>query len=464
MGLSEQARGDGATGYSRRLLIALIACAPDAERELRVLSSASGDPAAPASDTADTGAPTEDAEASFPELGCGLGKAWSEVPSAVSLDWCVRLSPEAGSITDYALPDTAEPLDTGSPAEPDPGNSGGETAAPPCGFTNLVGNLGLVGTTVLYCDADRDGGGRLARLGDAGTANSDIVASEDCVPDPAAGQLVAEGAGFLAAWAGTSGAGDSESANPGLSLARLDVSGHIVDGPSWSPLPATAHRVAIAGGSSRLAAGLDYDQTLTLLAYDDALAVAASVPVGSAIGNFSVLADGEGGAWLASCPADDSAMVIARVSASLEVVASTRVTDSSCGWYARPSLALHDGTLLAGWIGGAGAGVVALDAALTEQWRLPMGGDAGPQAARGPDGWVILGGDGALSTVSDGGEVLATAWHPGIVDADGSVVDLRLSIDGDTALVILYGLSTYPLVTGHVNTFNYVEASRARLP
>ncbi|MBM4368068.1 MAG: hypothetical protein FJ102_17790, partial [Deltaproteobacteria bacterium] len=203
---------------------------------------------------------------------------------------------------------------------------------------------------------------------------------------------------------------------------------------------------------------------LTLAAFGDDLVLLDSVPIASGVGGFSLLADGEGGAWLATCPSDDSAMQVARVSASLQIAASVVVEGSSCGWFARPSLAWHEGVLLAGWIGAGGAGVVALDGALVEQWRLPMGGEAGPQVARGEAGWVVLGGDGALSTVSDGGEVHATLWHPAIVDADGSVVDLRLEVEGNSALVMLYGLSTYPLVTGHVTTFNYVEASRVSLP
>ncbi len=441
-------------------LIALVACDPDGASER--VASPPGEAVSPA---VDTGHESDDPEPTVPEIGCGLNQAWSAVQGALQLDWCTRLSPEDGSISDYALPDTAEPLDTGGTSEPDPGHTDGPP--PPCGFTNLAGNLSLAGGRVLYCDADVAGGTRLASFSAGGAASIEMLASGDCVPDPAAGQLVVGDLGLIAAWAGTSGrlVDDTGEVEPaGLSLARIDEAGAVVAGPNWTALPSTAHRVALAGGESNLAAGLDYDGTLTLLAHDENLVTTLSSAVATSVAGFSMVADGVGGAFLAVCPSDDSSLALSRVDRSLRVVASVTIDEASCGLYARPSLARHRDQVLVGWIGGAGAGVVALDTALVEQWRLPTAGNAGPQVARGGDRWVILGGDGALSTVSAAGEVLATAWHPGIVDADGSVVDLRLSIEGNSALVILYGLSTYPLVTGHVNTFNYVEASRVRLP
>lgn len=54
--------------------------------------------------------------------------------------------------------------------------------------------------------------------------------------------------------------------------------------------------------------------------------------------------------------------------------------------------------------------------------------------------------------------------RPGVLDAEGSVTDLRLLVDGADAVFLVYGMDTYPTGGGNVNTFNYVEVSSAAIP
>ena len=108
-----------------------------------------------------------------------------------------------------------------------------------------------------------------------------------------------------------------------------------------------------------------------------------------------------------------------------------------------------------------GPGVAACDADLGATWTFSPAGDA-PQVVRAADAWVVASSDGEVVRLDDAGTAVSTRWHPGF--ADLPVDDMRLSVSGNDLLFLAYGLGSYPIGGGHVNTYNFVEISTAPIP
>lgn len=443
------------------LVLVLLACSPSQgdDRELRV-SDAGDTP----SDWGDDD--TAEAATGDPVDGCGGGDGWAEVDGALDVAWCARVTPEYGSITDEAT-DTAvaAPEDTGGAFEPAP---------PPCGFVNLVGDIGLVGTAraprVLYCDSDADGGVRLATYDPAaGLMETQMLASLDCSPDASAGTLVPYGEGYLAAWSGSVGSYADEGGGGdgayGLVAARLGDDGALQGGLAKTIIGTGLGSVDVVATEPPLAVAVDWDGVLWVVPMDDSgVHSPAPFELANEMSNAAAVSFGDG-VVVAACETDNGPLSLWRLDAAQAVVASVRVADSACGWRAHPSVVQVGDGIAVGWDGPLGAGVAKYDGELAEQWRYAPGeGAEAPQVAALDDGVLVFTTDGAVTRLDSAGTALATAWHPGVVDPEGEIYDLRLTVDGDQAIFLAYGMDSYTIGGGHVNSFNYVEVSSAPIP
>jgi hypothetical protein len=449
-------------------LLALLACGTaDAPRALSIAHGDTGVDV-PTGDTGADTAPIDDGASG--SVACGGADGWAVVDGALSVDWCARVTPEPGTLPAAAV-DTDMP-DTGAETRDDP-ESLPASPPPPCGFVNMVGDLGLGGGVgaprVLYCDSDPDGGVRFASF-DPGTNTLDtqMVASLDCSPLPSSGAMVAQGEGYLAAWSGATGTfadGGSTSDSYGVVLARLGARGELEAGPLKTTLDADVLRVDVALTDPATVLAVDVDGTLWFGRVDAALRVLDATPLATGMIDAGALALGES-VVVASCAEEDNAVSLWTIADTGEVSGPVVVDDARCGWLVRPALSPYRDGFLLSWYGSESVGVAAFDAALSEQWRyLPDALGRSPQAAELDDGGVLVfTNDGAVTRLDDTGAVVATAWHPGVVDAAGSVDDLRMQVEGDQALFLAYGMGMYAIGGGHVNTYNFVEISAARIP
>lgn len=431
----------------------LLACTgPVAvDRELRVVDDS------PPSATGSSG-PIADVEA------CEVAEG------SMVLDWCVRISPEAGTILD-----NQEDLDpTGSGAGTVHAGAG-STAGPPCGVTNLVGALGVGGDpaspVALYCDADRTGGMRFVRYSpESGQLTQTMLATRDCSPVPGSGALAAIDGGWLAAWASTADPTveplAASDAPYGVVSAVLDSSGSLVATPTRIDVGDDVGHVAVATGTSALAVAVTWGGEVWAvpLPAPGALGVVTSPPKRITSGAVeAAIAATEAGFIAATCGEDPDVLTLWSLDEGGKPLASTIVTGAACGWAQRPALARYADGVVLGWTGAAGPGAAAFSGDLSERWRyIPTAG--GTQVAPLSTGVLVLSLDGTVARLDDAGEVIASAVHPALVGADGALSDLRVSIAGERALFLAYGSSNYPIGGGHVNTFNFVELSAAPLP
>ncbi len=402
---------------------------------------------------------------------CGGDNGWSQAEGTLPVSWCARVSPELGSITNEEEDPGAIGPHVGTLAP----TAGSTAAAPPCGVENLVGALGLGGTAaapaVLYCDQDKEGGVRFATYNPAfERIASTFVAKGDCSAVPGSGTLTALGEGWIVSWAGTTLANDVDvggaSGTYGIVAARLDASGSTVAGPVRVEVGEDIGHVDLAIGAYPLAVAVTWSGAVWLapvpLGADPTLAAPAPQRLTSGAAEAAIVATGAG-FTVATCADADGQLTLWQLDAVGAVLGSAPVAGATCGWSQRPSLVATAGGVVLGWTGPTSAGVAALGADLAEAWRYTPPGGA-TQVAALDDGVLVVTRDGTVSRLDESGVVVASAVHPALVDAEGSIGDLRLVVSGLDALFLTYGMSNYPTGGGHVDTFDYVEISAAPLP
>lgn len=427
----------------------LAACGSGADREVAIVEDDPGRHSGGPSDSASADTGADSAEEWTPPLACQT--SGDPLPgTALELQDCVRLSPEAA----WDVPDDTAVTDTAAPSF---------VAPPPCGFENLVGDIAVAGEpdapVFLYCDADADGGVRIARL-DGDQWRRAFLAPEVCTPDLAAGDLLATADGFLAMWAAYPTA---KSERPGIVLDRLDPTGAPVEDPwqvEYGPEP---HRASLVGTEPPTLLSVDYDGNAYANVLDlDAGALGPSIDLGP--GGDLVGVPLDGGLAVVVC-GDDSPPTLQFVRDG-KVASTLPLAEGSCGWSTHPGLATDGASLLATWDDGAqGAwALIGADTSVVATARFAEKYTTNPQPARVNSGWVVFADDGALTRLDDVGTEVGTWWHPYAAAPDGSSQSVRLHAAGDTLTFVYAGLDAHIIGGGHVNTYNFVELSRAAVP
>lgn len=361
----------------------------------------------------------------------------------LSPDWCVRMSPET-----VLAQDTGASFDTGEPIPP------------PCGFTNLVGALGVAGApeqpAVLYCDADADGGVRFDVF-DGTTLQRTLIAEADCMPDAPTGTLSSDEDGFLALWSGYTS--EDRVAVSGVVGVRLDSSGAVVDGPERIELGDGTNALTVAGGVlvvSDIYGGLWAGPMGTRL-----VPVSLSY-IGEGIRSFNAVSWGDGALVAACSEAEVLGLYVLDASGALQ---AQHALTESCNAWVRPGMATDGDRVLLTWEDGVDGYGRIFDATLNLSATIDLGYDRlGPEVVWTGARWALLTLDGTLSVYDADGEEVGSYVHPDIVRAPGVTSWLRLATEGEQLLVLLVGMDSVPMGSGHVNTFNYVELSRLSLP
>lgn len=428
------------------LLALSLACAPEPGRVLEVVD--------------DTAAGVPDPDNGEGTAGMGFASGMSCVldaeaapVDALALDWCVRVTPEGP----FDGPDEdSAPSDTATIPVEDP-------AAPPCGFVNLVGAVALAGAAaspeLLYCDADPDGGLRVARYDpEADGVWSRVVAPGECLADPRSGSLRPAEGGYLAAWTAIEEDWDDVT---GVHLARLAPSGEALTAIRTVETGSQAMRSDLGEAGGAVLLTVDLDGVLRGVTLD-----ADGGPAGDAVeladGVHEVAqATGAAGTHVVWCDADGALALGFLDGAGLAPVG----TLGTCGNDARPSVAWDGVAVWVAWDDGDAGHVVRLD----ESGAVLAAVELGPDALRPQLAWngahvYLADTTGALARWdADGVEAGRWSVRP-VALAPGVPIDLRLRVDTTHVAVALVGMDYYEIGGGHINTYNYVEVSVSEVP
>lgn len=415
-------------------MLALLGCTAEIPRELEVVQAEAD---APARDSwaGDSGASTTltSAQALPVHSSCGDPEAapW-EGEDAAEVAWCARVSPEALA-----------------PEGPPP---------PPCGFSNLVGSVGLdAGPALLYCDADPDGGVRLVTFDGAGGFQSSLLQAADCEAAQHTGDLVATEDGWLVAWSGyATGTRDSPDST-GLLVARVAADGSLLEGPERSSIEGSGlWRVNLLDAGTALFNDLQGSAWLARLE-DLSIADTEAVEAGFSDAERIEVGDRE---LLARCSYGENLLSLAeRVDGDWVELGPS----GACTWETRPSLATDGETLAMAWDDDDGTTLGFLRGESWTEARVAEDVFA-PQVVWTGASFVLLTGDGALRSYDPDGIETDLRWHPGLVQPSGSVSATRLAAGAGTLYVSLMGLDAVPLAGGHAITYNYLEVSALPWP
>ena len=416
-------------GYAGAVVLLLLAC------DTRDLHRAEGVTITPSRWSPEDSAAPE-AWGAATGAACGSSNALEPVSGhdVLAPSFCVRVSPEP-PVDDGSVFDTGFEEPDGGQAEPLDGVEG-------CGFTNLVGALGVGGSpsepAVLYCDTDDSGGVRLTRVdGASGLVQSSLLAPEVCWSDPETGALTETDEGYRVAWIDLL-------EGPGLLTADVGGDGAWLQEPVKAELPGGAWRVRLAGDVPIVA---DQDGTLhelTELGATELLEQASA---------FDVVPSA-----VAGCSPDTSPRLV-------ELATRAQVTLRGTCAETHPSLAVSGDTYALAWEDAAG-GVLSLYAPSGET-TLTLGADAThPRVAALPGelGFLLVDGSGRMRHLDVSGGQLDSWLHPDLVDREGDLLGLRLLVDEEAWGVVLLGRDSYETDGGHVYTFAYVELSAVPSP
>lgn len=439
------------------LLLLLTACSPDA----RVIERAEPAPEegvrwTPEDDIpADSGDSAEDPALVRAGLACGATLVQDPMGGGGVLDvgFCARISPET----------PAENGDTDADAEEAQGDGEADGEAPPCGFLNLVGSARLVGPAdapaLTYCDADVDGAVRFVRPLDGELEIIELV-EQGCWADldTAALRPLPDG-GWQTLWVDLDsrvGGGDGGEL-AGVTLSDIARFEHL---PESYVLPSTPWNLELF--ESQLLVR-DLDGALYSVPWSEDGPAGEALPWAEDVGAFTALEHGSD-LYVAACDAASWDLSVLHAQGG-QIGELLRVTEA-CSYDSRPSLVrLPDGELAVGWDNGLEGFVRVIDQDGVRLAELDLGqGARFPQLAHDGARLVVLDGSGAVRWLDDEGRVLDQAMHPMVAQAPGYPVGLRLLAAPETLTVLLIGADTQPSLSGHINTFNYVELSQVATP
>lgn len=430
--------------------VLLVAC----DQEPRALSVVVEEEGAPDATPkpADTAEP-EPTEA-LPEGQCGADL--TEQEGDLPLVGCARLSPEPGDtpadtgVTDTGLGDTG----LGEAALPPPG------APPPCGYYNLLGAVDMAGDPtapdLLYCDADDDGGLRLAHWDIAnGELSRTLLLEDTCWVDFMTGVLTREGDSTRAWWVQLASVDDTS-----VWTTRLDAEGGFAE----TPIP-----VEGSEGARRVVV-LDADGTrLVLQGMDGSISVLdpstrALSAVAEAAWTFGA---GEAGPGIvvASCDEESLSLTVTALDTDGELAWRRAIDGASCGYLSNPAVTGDEERVVVSWDDGEEGGMVLLDGEGELIGAEPLGKSSTFPVASllGASIWTVDG-SGAVSRWSRDGELEASWLHRGVSGALGTVVGLRFEASEDGLVFTLIGQDSVTSESGHLNTFYYLETSASALP
>lgn len=434
------------------VLLGLLACASDASPDRAVVVS---------------GAPEEEPTAEWrpPDTGggevvvtqaCGADGA-EALDGDLALLSCARVSPEPdGDETVNGATDTAA-IDSG------------ELPPPPCGFFNLLGAVSLAGTAseaaLLYCDADDDGGLRLARMDAAsGAFETTLLAPGVCWADAQSGAQLETSSDTLLFWSylppeGYDGVSAVVYAAPASAAPPITDAAWVVSGTE------DVFRVEAVPGRWPALVTQDTAYAVRMHLLDESAEQSTGVleiaPVASGFGAGS----SDGVAAVASCISDESVEVTAVDLAGGAALWTTTLTDAACGWGVRPAVAVSEGRVAVAWDDGELGWLALIDAAGAEIDRASLGKDSlAPTVAVWGDGLVTVDATGGVGQWSWAGELVGAWTHRLIAERLGSTEGLYL-LPGDDALgFLLAGQDVVETGTGHLNTFYYLESSASQVP
>ena len=392
-----------------------------------------------------------------PTADCGYAGLGEGDPEALRPARCVRLSPEPGE--DWLADD-----DTGDTGGGPPVFSGAPPP-PPCGFANLIGAVRLgqgAAPLVLYCDADLEGGVRIAQVDvEAGGVRTHRLQEGQCLSELDTGSLVLTDAGGRATWAALDVRVDEgEEIDPGLLTVALDPAGAPTGPVERVLFPSTPRAVDQPGPEVRFLLVEDDDQRLYSLPISEA---------GAATGEPVALA--ESVRALSSTPHRDGALVavgglagdivLLQLGAEGKEEARFAIEASEMAFDGRPSVAAVGDTAVVAWSDGErgfltwvdlGSGAVSV----TElgDWAIA------PAVVAHDDRLYSVDGLGWVRAFSATGEALGAGLHPAVAHRAGYLLGLRLQVDDEGLGLLMVGYDIVPMGSGHIYTYHYVEESR----
>lgn len=362
------------------------------------------------------------------------------------IDWCQRVSPE---------PDQFWP---------------GDSLAR-CGFFNLTGDFDLsVGETpsVMYCDADAEGGLRWASAEPSGGLSTRMVLDTDCAAWRGSGALATLPSGeHLGIWPVlTSSSPGSDDYSYVIELATLGPDGAILDGP-WRhtdvPNVANIYLPTSPGAEPTSLLLIDHDEVLWFMSLaEGGHSHGPPIQIFSGVSELSAVLQLDLPV-IVSC---DGGVVMRGITASGGIGFTQAIPDSSCDPFHPPSIAAEtSGDLLVGYSDDGVQHAVLLGSDHQIKKFIDLGRVASglpPTATATGNGFLVM--VGGLGVRLDGNGNETARFHHAAMDLHAQQLrDLRLWSDGQTALfapVWSEGLA----VGIHTYTYDIIELSRATLP
>ena len=436
-------------------VVLFLACqgeapAPSLERLEDSGASAPLDPWVP-DDEAPSGAPLQ------PTADCGYAGVGEDEAEALRLARCVRLSPEPGE-------DWLASNDTGDTAGGPPVFSAAPPP-PPCGFANLIGAARLgqgAAPLVLYCDADLEGGVRVAQVDvEAGGVRTHRLQEGQCLSELDTGSLVLGASGGRATWAALDVRVDEgEEIDPGLLTVALNAEGAPVGPVERVLFPGTPRAVDQPGPDVGFLLVEDDDQRLYSLPVDEA---------GAATGEPRALA--ETVRALSSTPHGDGALVavgglagdivLLQLGAEGQEEARFAIEASEMAFDGRPSVAAVGSRAVVAWSDGERGFLTWVDLTSGALTVTELGDWAiAPAVVAQADQFYSVDGLGWVRAFSAMGAPLGVGLHPAVAHRAGYLLGLRLQVDDAGLGLLMVGYDIVPMGSGHIYTYHYVEESR----